>query len=77
MKQLQKLVAVLAAAALVALPLNHTEGATYSVDDQGQGYYQAVSSSSVAPAIALGTIAIVAIVAVAVSNQSHGHGHSH
>ena len=76
MQKFKKMVALATLLAMLGFSANNVEAQEFRSDAGGCGYCDAVRSTSLAPAIALGTIAVIAIVAVAVQN-THGHGHCH
>ena len=85
MKKIKKLIAAIAAAAMVFgsaqnLDANQCAGGTeqFCTELAGDGYQECCQAPCLTPAIALGAIALVAIIAVAVSNSDHGRNtHCH
>jgi len=76
MKLLRKVLALSVLAAMLSSSVDLCADDSY-VDDSGSSYDNGVTSTWVAPTVALSAIAVVAIVAVVVQNSSGSSHHSH
>jgi hypothetical protein len=77
MKSIKSWIALLTLSAMVATSTENVNAYEYATDAGGYAYEDAVTSTSIAPAIVLALVAIAGIIAVGVHNRSHSSHNNH